>query len=124
MQAGVGQASGPYPAPLAMGQGPQDLPCVGAPSSSTGFRAPFIITWPLDKEVPSFPIAWETEQIQVQLRTRPCPAVPPILGRGLEGEEGGLLPYLIPGDGEPALAARREVAVHPSEALLLVVRVG
>lgn len=39
----------------------------------------------------------------------------------LSGREG--LPYLVSRNGKRALAVRREIAVHPSQALLLITRV-
>lgn len=64
--------------------------------------------------------------------TRRCPASPsPVEGRASKAAGTmlpavpvlGRAPYLVPRNGEGALAARGEVAVHPAQALLLVPRV-
>ena len=89
-----------------------DLPWVGAPTSSTWVRVPFTITWPLDREVPSFPIACEVQQSHYSRAEKPslwCPL--PWGGRGP--------PYLLSGNAKPALTVRREIAIHPSRALFL-----
>ena len=90
-----------------------DLPWVGAPTSSTCVRVPFIITWPLDREVPSFPIACEIAVSQYSTAKKTFSVVSTFLGRE------GLL-YLVSRNGKPALTIWREIARYPSRALFLI----
>lgn len=93
-----------------------DLPWVGAPTSSTCVRVPFIITWPLDREVPSFPIACEIAVSQYSTAKKTFTVVSTFLGR-----EG--LSYLVSRNGKPALTIWREIAKYPSRVLFLITSV-